>query len=319
LILVTGGTGFVGHHVVRALADRGERVRVASRRPLESDLLRPGVEARATDLCDGESVASALAGVTTVIHLAAAGLRTDDALREMWAINVEGTRVLARGAAQAGVARFVHMSSAGVYGDSGDGVPLKEADPPAPLTAYQRSKLESEQAVGEELSRSATAWAVLRPYGIYGPGRRKSLQFFRDVQRRRLWFYGPTRVVLHPTYVGDVVQATLSALDRIEATGVHGEVFNVGGERPLAHFDFVRLIAGRLGVRPLRLAVPSWMGAAARPFARLGVPGAERFARRAITYAVDTSKARRVLGFAPQPLESGLDETIRWARSEGLL
>jgi UDP-glucose 4-epimerase len=316
LILVTGGTGFVGRHLTLALAGRGERVRVLSRRPLDPELVARGIEGETGDLRDEACCARCLAGATAVIHLAASPSRSEDEGGELWATNVEATRALGRMARQAGLPRFVHVSSAGVYGDSGDAALLTEASPPAPVTAYQRSKLESEKVLLEELSGSATSWTILRPYGIYGPGRR---DFFRDVQRKRVWFYGSTRVTLHPTYVGDVVQVAISALDRIDRPGVRGEIFNVGGERPIEHFDFVRLVASRLQVRAVRVALPSFLAPALRGLAALGVPGASRFSRRAITYAVDTSKARSVLGFAPRPLLSGVDETIGWARREGLL
>jgi nucleoside-diphosphate-sugar epimerase len=275
------------------------------------------------DLRDPPSLAPALQGVRMLVHLAAILPGPLEPHRDLWETNVEGTRSIARAARTAGVARFVHVSSAGVYGD-GDGAPHRESAACQPTDEYERSKLESERALAEHLRGSMTAWTVLRPAGIYGPGRASSIDFYRRVARRRIWLHGPARIVVHPTHVRDVVQAILLVLD---APDIGGETINVGGERPVDYRELVEMVARRLGVHVAQIALPypvAWtLATTAQSF--LGVFGApaparlRRLRRRLVSRALDTSKARDRLGFTPTSLERGLDETIDWARQEGLL
>jgi nucleoside-diphosphate-sugar epimerase len=275
-------------------------------------------------LRDPPSLASALEGVSTLVHLAAILPRPGEPHRDLWETNVEGTRSIARAARTAGVARFVHVSSAGVYGDGDVEAPHRESAACQPTDEYERSKLESEKALAEDLRGSQVAWTVLRPGGIYGPGRSSSADFYRRVARRRLWLHGPARFVVHPTHVRDLVQAILLVLDNPDLAG---ETINVGGDRPIDYRELVKMVARRLGVRAAHIGLPypvAWtlsrtgetlLGAfGAPPPARL-----RRLGRRLVSRALDTSKARDRLGFAPLTLERGLDETIDWARQEGLL
>jgi nucleoside-diphosphate-sugar epimerase len=265
--------------------------------------------------------------VRTLVHLAAilpgeAGPGRQH--RELWETNVEGTREIARTARTAGVARVVHVSSAGVYGDGDGQAPHRESGSCHPSDEYELSKLEAEKALAEELRGSKVGWTVLRPGGIYGPGRASSVEFYRRVSRRRIWLHGPARIILHPTHVGDLVQAILLALD---APGLDGETINVGGDRPIEYRELVRMVARRLGVHVTQIALPypvAWtVATTAESF--LGVFGASararlrRMRRRLVSRALDTSIARDRLGFVPMSLERGLDETIDWARQEGLL
>jgi nucleoside-diphosphate-sugar epimerase len=309
-VLITGGTGLVGQSLVEALVRAGQRVRVFQRGslPRGPELWR-AVERAEGDVADARSLAVAMASVDAVVH--AAGARSGDAAL-MWRANAIGSRLVAQAARAAGVRRFVQLSSAGVYGHS-SGEPFAEGSATRPDDAYGHSKLEGESGVRAALAGSSTAWVVLRPFGVYGPRR---LDLFREVQRRKIWLYGPTRNVVHPTHVDDVVQATLAALERAEQPGVRGEVFNVAGERALEHAALVRLVAERLGVSVRCLTTPSWVGDGLQRMSQLGdvVPAALR-RPRLVSRAGDTSKARARLGFEPERLELALDATIQAARS----
>lgn len=314
-VLVTGGSGFVGRTVVSALASAGAAVRVLSRHPLPAE---PGALAVhfPGDLLDERVLGRALAGAAAVVHLAAA---TSGTAASLFRTNVDGTRALARAALRASVPRFVHVSSAGVYGDGATDSPNPETAETVPHNDYGRSKLEAERALVAELAGSKAAWNILRPYGVYGPRR---LDFFHEVKRRRLWLYGPTEVVLHPTHVDDVASAVIAALENAERDGVRGETFNVAGERPIRHFDFVALVARALGVRAVRVATPAPLNAALGRLVSAwpGAPDAVvRRARPRVVYAANIEKARRVLGWAPMPLARGVEETIRTARRAGAL
>jgi nucleoside-diphosphate-sugar epimerase len=318
VILVTGGTGFVGRRLVNQLAASGESVRVLTRNPGRATF-PARVEAVTGDLADAGSLSRAVSGAQAVVHLAARLPAAGAAGAEIARVNAAGTEALAAAARAAGVARFVHGSSAGVYGDGTGTAPHRESDAPHPGNAYEHSKLAGETALRAALEGSTVAWTILRPSGIYGPGRPATAALFRDVAARRVWLHGPAPVIVHPTYVDDVVAAVQLVLKR----GVAGETFNVGGERSLDYVELIELIASRMGRGPRQLRAPRWTaavaGAVASGWSATGRVPPSRLARLAVPVvnrAVDITLARRVLGFTPLPLERGLDETAAWVRSE---
>lgn len=286
IVLLTGAGGFVGRRMVPELLAAGYRVRAFGRRPLPERLRAPGLEELRGDLTDSRSLSGAVAGSTAVVHLAAL---LGDAAGEaaLHAVNVEGTRALARAARAAGVRAFLHLSSAGVYGDGEGEVPRAESTPLRPATPYERSKAQGEIALREELSASAVAWVMLRPGGIYGADRAASRDFVRTVQRRRIWLHGSARVLLHPTHVDDVASALHLALARAPEVG--GTAFNIAGERAVTFPEWVDAIAARLGRRAAHIRLPR---------------------KHTINRALDTSLARQRLAWEPIPMARGLDELM---------
>lgn len=312
MILVTGGSGFVGRHLVDALAARGDQVRVLTRSDRTSP--RPGVTMALGDLSDETSLEHAVRGARVVVHLAARLAPAVGDVRAWYDFNVGTSATLAAAARRAGVERFIHLSSGGVYGDGTAARPHAESDLPHPGNEYERSKLAAEQAVIECLASSGTACAILRPAGIYGRGRPATTAFFDEVRRRRLWLHATPNVIVHPTHVSDVVQACMRLLDRPEVGGV----LNIAGERALPFQELVALTASALGVRARQLVVPAAVGrsigrvaASVLAAARVSVPMVlERAARPYVNRALDISQARARLGFAPIDLGAGLRASL---------
>ncbi len=232
-------------------------------------------------------------------------------------VNVEGTRSLAVAAAAAGVRRFVHLSSAGVYGLDCADRPLSENAPCRPVTPYQRSKAAAEAVLLDVLDGRVPLIVVLRPAEVYGSERPATRALFDTILHRRLWLHWPARHIMHPTHVTDVVHAIHRSAEVITSGVV---VCNIGGERALPFPEFVALIATRAGRHlPLQGRAPSWLGG---PFRLLSFPPlwrlvgmhppalVERLATRALCRILDTSRARATLGFTPLPLEEGIDLTL---------
>jgi nucleoside-diphosphate-sugar epimerase len=294
MLLITGGTGFVGRHLVHALAGDGRPIRALVRGDSPRQALPSSVHIARGDLTDSPAVVRALDGVAAVIHLAASLPGTPDAAAA-FRRDVESTRLLARAARQAGVRTFVHVSSAGVYGAATTAAPMTEEAPLRAQSPYERSKLESETAVRDELSGGDTAWVILRPPGIYGPGRPQTLDFLRQVRRRPVWLHGRHRVIVHPVHVDDVVDAIRTVLARDDA---RGEVFNVGGERPIVYQELIALVGRLLPCRVYQVSLPA-----------AGV----------INRSVDSSKAAARLGFRPRLLTEGMAQSIDAFRADGRL
>jgi nucleoside-diphosphate-sugar epimerase len=163
---VTGGSGFVGSTITRALHNRGERVRVLD--VWKDETLPKDVEFIQADINDLDAVEKAMNGVQFVHHnvalvpLAKAGNR-------YWTVNVDGTRTALRAARSAGVKMFCHMSSSAVFG-SPESMPITNDTPLAPIEIYGRAKLAAEELV-KQAGREGVPVSVIRPRTIIGTGR----------------------------------------------------------------------------------------------------------------------------------------------------
>ncbi len=321
-ILVTGGSGFLGQHLVAALLKRGDRVRsfARSERPAA---LPAEVEHRRGDVRDAAAVDAAFEGIDAAIHLVS-NFRSAASDRDAVAINVEGSENVLRAAQRQRVGRLVHCSTIGVHGSVLD-VPADEETAFNPGDAYQRTKLTAERRVLQFQRDTGLPIAVLRPISLFGPGDLRMLKLFRMIQKGRFVLLGDGSANFQPAYVDDVVQGFLLCLDRDEAVG---ESFIVGGEEYLPLRDLVERIAEHLAVSKPWLRLPMWpfslaASACEAIFPPLGLepPLHHRrlsFYRNQRAFRVD--KAKRMLGFAPQvSLDETLARTIRWYREAGWL
>jgi nucleoside-diphosphate-sugar epimerase len=327
LVLVTGGTGFIGRHLCRRLAAEGcrprLRVRVLCREPAALGDLAGVVEAAPGDVTRPETLAAALAGADTVYHLASALGATPFGPQGFEAVNAGGTRNVLQAAQAAGVRRVVHCSSVGVLG-SVAGPPAHEDAPLKPEDDYERTK-----AQGELIARKSAAAGlpvvIVRPGWAYGPGDRRTFKLVRAIARRRFFFVGDGATRTHPVYIDDLVEG-LAACRTAELP--RGEVITLAGDEIVSIEELCRAIAGALGVPLTRLHVPreplrtlAWGLEAAFKLAGREAP----LTRAKVDFflkhrAYDTANAKRLLGFAPRTdLAAGLAKAIAWYRENGWL
>lgn len=300
-IAVTGATGFIGRHVVEHLRARGDDV-VPVGRPLER-----------------EALAAAFHGADAVIHLA--GVVSTLHERDYVAVNVEGTRAVAE-AAQARGAALVHISSLAAAGPASAGAPHGEDDKPHPLTAYGRSKLESERVL--EAVRDLR-WIALRPGIVYGPGDRAMLPLFRMGNRGMLPLVGAPTAAYTLIHVSDVVRAIASALDHADAR----EAIFVGHPRPATGRDIAGAVRSAVGRRAAMIPVPMPItriaAFAGDLFGALrGRPmpiNASRYAELAAEgFVCRVDRLRERLGVvAVVDVDEGFAETAQWYRRHGWL
>jgi nucleoside-diphosphate-sugar epimerase len=308
MILVTGGTGFVGAAVVARLSREGIKTRACIRR---RDAPMPtGVHAVHVDgLTAGTDWRPALAGVEVVVHLAARvhvmNDKADDPLVEFRRVNVDGTLNLARQAAAAGVRRFVFISSIKVNGEATSPQrPFSADDPAAPLDPYGISKMEAENGLHEIAGKSGMEVVIIRPPLVYGPGVKANFSALtRAVQRG--WPLPLGRVNNRRSLV-----ALDNLVDFIMTCSSHplaaNQVFLVSDGHDLSVAELVRGLARAAGVPARLLPVPVW---ALRAGALL--TGKEAAIERLCgNLQVDISKARSLLGWVP-PVS--VDEGLRRA------
>ncbi|HEY6031327.1 MAG TPA: NAD-dependent epimerase/dehydratase family protein [Gaiellaceae bacterium] len=236
-ILVTGGTGFVGGHVVHELRAQERPVRLLVRAPRSGARAAGlGAELVQGDMTDADSLRRAVEGCRAVVHLVAIRRgRPQDFERLM----VQGTRDLLAAAKEAGVERFVHMSAAGTSEQTAQVVP------------YFRAKWESEQAV----AASGLAYTIFRPSFVFGGDGGALPMFMRQVR------YSPVTPVvgaglarIQPIWVDDVAAYFAAAIDKAEAVN---RVFELGGPDVVTWNELYARIAKVLGKRRARLNIPS--------------------------------------------------------------
>jgi dihydroflavonol-4-reductase len=325
-LLVTGVTGFTGGHLARALAGRGDRVRVLVRDALRaSDLAAvPGIELCVGDLKDAGARARAVDGVGTVYNIAAIYRQAGVPSAEYRAINTDAVAALVTDAGKAGVRRVVHCSTVGVHGDV-EHPPADEDAPLRPGDVYQHTKLEGERVARDAAAASGVELVIARPSGIYGPGDRRLLKLFRGVARRRFLILGAGDIYYHLTYIDDLVEG-FRLCGTVPAAA--GRTYILAGPEVGTLNELVNLVAEAAGVPPPSLRLPTWpfwlAGAMCEAVCvplRIEPP----LYRRRVDFftksrAFDIGRARADLGFAPQVgLRDGIRRTLAWYRSKGWL
>jgi dihydroflavonol-4-reductase len=324
IILVTGGTGFTGSHLVKSLA-RDHRVRVVSRSAARAArILPPGVEIVEGDISDPAVADRAVAGCEMVFNLAAA-FREPGIQRQRYAeVHIEGTRHLLESSLRHGIRRFVHCSTVGVLSHI-ENPPADETWPYSPGDVYQSTKAEGEKLALSYGREQGVPVTVARPTPIYGPGDTRLLKLFRMISHRRFMMLGHGNVFFHLVHVRDLVRGLRLLASHPDAIG---EVFILGGEEYRTLNEVVELIAEGVGVPRPRWKLP------ARPFQLAGTI-CEKICvplgitppiyRRRVDFftksrAFSIEKAKRILGYLPNvDLTSGIRETISWYREQGLL
>ena len=327
LVLVTGGSGFLGSAVVRALIARGSRVRAIVRSSSPPDnLVGLGCEIVTGDLTDRESLAAALRDVRYLFHVAAD--------YRFWArdpsvilrVNVEGTCSLMREALSAGVERIVYTSSVAALKVAGATSPVDETSPLAAdeaIGTYKRSKTLAERAVEAMILRDKLPAIIVNPTTPIGPRDIRPTPTGRillDAARGRIPAFVDTG--LNFAHVDDIAEGHLLAFER----GRIGERYILGGENVLLH-ELLAAIAGVTGRRAPRLKLPR------RPLFPLAF-GAEAIARltgkeplltvdglRLARYRMffTSAKAERELGYRSRPYQEGVADALTWFRKAGYL
>lgn len=305
-ILVTGGTGFLGQHLARALLTAGYDVRILGRDfRATGDLLAAGAEPVVADLRDSASVIAACDGIDAVYHVGALSAPWGRAA-DFQAINVGGTIAVIAGCRRHGVRRLVYVSSPSVVFADADQHDLTEVAPyPARFTSvYSLTKKLGEDAV--RAARGQFETVIVRPKAMFGPGDRALLPRLIAVARSgRLPQIGDGRNLVDLTYVENVVAALLLALDAPEAVG---RTYFITNDEHVALWPTIREVLATLGLPTTlrRLPLPAALTLARALEATATLTGREPLLTRytvqilARTQTYDISAARRDLGYAPQ-------------------
>lgn len=309
MILVTGGTGFIGKALVKRLIGDGFPTRISIRR--QGVTVPAGAQTvRVADLSPEIDWQAALEGISAVVHTAARVHvmedKAADPLAEFRRVNVAGTLNLARQAAAAGVTRFVFVSSIKVNGEATElHRPFSANDEPAPLDPYGVSKMEAERGLYEIASQTGMEVVMVRPPLVYGPGVRAN---FASMMR---WLRRGVPLPLGAIHNARSLVALDNLVDLLVICLTHpaaaGQVFLVSDGEDVSTTELLRRAAQAMGRSARLLPIPStWLEGAAALLGRRNV--AQRLCG---SLQVDIEKTRQVLGWRPPlTLDEGLKKAV---------
>jgi nucleoside-diphosphate-sugar epimerase len=325
-ILITGGNGLLGRHLIQALKRRDDVIRVLALPGEDTSWLEQrGIAVFRGDVRIPETLVAPMSGAEGVLHLAGM-MGVWRPLQDYRDVNVAGTRNVCRAALHAGVARIVHVSSWTVYGMD-LGRPAREDFVLQPFREpYAMSKAEGDLAVQRMIAEDQLPAVIIRPGTFFGPGDR--LHFGRMADRLKAGkgvVVGRGDNALPFVYVTDVVQGLRLALDVEHAVG---QAYNISNDEPMTQQGFLEAIAEETGVSPPSIHVPYRVLYLAGDIAeRVSPPGGSKgqpiVTRLGVKlfgtdnrHAID--KARRELGFTPRvSIREGVRLAAEWYVAQG--
>lgn len=323
--LVTGGTGFIGANLVAALVARGDHVRVLRRDGSSLAALEGlDVECVTGDVLDQASVERAVVGCDQVFHVAAVASYWRTPPKRIYAVNVEGTRIVMEACLRAGVRRVVHTSSVSAIGIPPRGSLGTEETPFDPVSAaflYADSKRLAEEAVRNAVVRGLPA-VIVNPATVFGP-RDQYLNAGNAIiqsARGRMSIVPPGGMCVAD--VDAVVRGHLAAAER----GRIGERYILGGEN-LSYLAMARTIAEVCGSAAPRAVAPAWIlppaAAVIDLFNRINphppIVSGEQIRIAALQFFFDSHKAVRELDYPLLPFRNAVAQAYAWYKARGYL
>ncbi len=333
-VLLTGVSGFVGHHAAEALHRHGHQVRGLIRRTSDrSGFSHLPVEVAEGDVLDRASIDRALEGIDAVVHVA--GITRAVTAEQFFQVNAGGTRhvveaVRARGKSKGERPRLVHVSSQAVMGPAPAGHASDEADLESPLSQYGRSKLQAEQLVRGAASEIAAV--MVRPPMVYGPRDKDILAAFKLAKQARGVFLHPgfkdkRYSIVHGADLGEGIALALEKGKPLGGDDRGQGVYFLTDGAVYTWSDLGRNMATAVGYRPLILPLPETLSAVvavAQELQTLVTKKAPLLGFDKIrdmkgdNYVCSDARARTDLGFAPKyDVPAGFKQTVEWYSENG--
>lgn len=320
-ILITGGNGFLGSHVAERLQAEGHELRLMLRRTSSTVFLQKIARYDRVngDLRDKGSLRAAVEGIDTVVHMG--GITLARTASEYEAANGAGTANLVNAAVEAGVKRFVYISSLAAQGPSPDGRPQPVDATPRPVTAYGDSKLSGERALQAESTKMQTA--VLRPPAVYGPRDAALVPLFRAGKLGVFPLLGDGSNLASFVYVDDAADAVVKAT---LGNTPPGAIYTFEDGQPHTWRELVASFSKAAEKRVVIIPTPpslykaaGFAGGAVSALLRKALPLCpEKVTHISQRYWVCDSEAiKRDLGWSPAvDLDEGMRRTLAWYKRE---
>jgi nucleoside-diphosphate-sugar epimerase len=324
-ILVTGGTGFVGSHLVQRLLEQGKPVRCLVRHSSNLKYLKdPRIEFAYGGLDDATDWDAAFADVDTVYHIA--GVTFARRAQDYFVANHQGTETIIAAAIKhrRQIKKFVHISSLAAIGPGDKDKPVDENTLPAPITPYGRSKL-----MGEEAAMTAAdlfPLTVVRPPAVYGPRDYALYELFKSIAKGWSPTIGNYDKQISLVHVADLVDGILLAAEKEAA---NGRAYFISSDEVYSYKALVEMLAKIFAKRVRSFAIPRPVAYGVAAIAEIGAAITRKppiINRDKVTdlsqvcWGCSIERAKLELGYKPNvPIEEGLRDTINWYKNEGWL
>jgi dihydroflavonol-4-reductase len=326
-VLVTGATGFIGHHLVNRLASEGHAVSVLSRKPLKENEF-PGHKIKVCigDVTDSLSLLSATEGQDMVYHLAGKIAYKASERADMEKVNVQGTQKIVDACITNEVPSFVFMSSVVAIGASFDPDHILDEESPYNIAhlnlGYFETKHKAEEIVKTAFHHNGLRVFILNPSTVYGAGdaTKGSRSVQMKVAKGKFPFYPPGGVSV--VHIDDV----LYCLMQVPFKGRPGERYIVSGENLLLK-DVFKIIADAAGVPAPRIPLPKpaikilgFLGDhVLEPLGLKGPMSGETAHTSTMYHWFSSAKAQKELGLKPTPARLAIQESVKWMKAHGYL
>ena len=324
-VLITGATGFIGKHLVKALVEDGHYCRCLVRETSDIDDLAKldNIELVYGDIVNKDSIEKTTKNIQLVYHLASQIGKHGVSEDQFYSTNINGTRNLLAASSNGDVKQFVFCSTPGVQGKGYS--QASETLLYNPPHIYEQTKCEAERLVLKFHQERNLPVTIIRPDFVYGPGDLRRLSLYRAIRDKRFYVIGNGKSFLHPTYIDDVIQGFLLVANNIVA---FGQIYNIAGPRPLTVEEYARTIAQTLNVTFPGIRVPKTIAlvtaCAFEGFSKIS--GKEPLISRSKvefltkSHGSDINKAKTQLGYEPKfEFEKGIRNTIDWYYKHSLL
>lgn len=318
---VTGGSGFIGSHLIDALLKKGWDVRALVHR---GEILQEGkIETLRGDICDRAALENGLKGADILFHLASALGSSVIGRDEFFRINALGTEAVLEAARDSAVKRVIHLSSAGVLGAVRKDDLAAEDYPPNPLQVYDRSKLEGEKTALRFAGHGMDI-VVIRPGWAYGPRDRRTFKLIKAICQKKFIMATKGEARQTPVYIEDLGRGILLAAEK----GKKGEIYHLAGDEIFTAREIVRAIASSCGRRIPRFRLTLFSARLAAlalekmysPLRREPPLNRAKLSFFLHSKPLSIQKAKRELGFSPEVnFGRGMHLTLSWYKAEGWL
>lgn len=325
-LLVTGGTGFTGSHLVRYLIEKGHEVTSLDNQEglFYDELKKKGANIIIGSVTDRKVVKKALKGVEGVFHLAAAFRQIDVPKKVYWDVNIGGTRILCEESVKLSLKKFVYCSTVGVHGNVKN-PPGGEDAPITPADYYQFTKYGGEEVIHEFIDKGLKA-VIIRPAAIYGPGDPERFVFlYRLAKKERFFMFGNGKAFYHPAYIDNLIDGFYKAFISDKK---NGEAYIIADEKYYSIRELVKKVGESIGISVRFVNLPFFplyllaciLEVIYAPFRKTP----PLFRRRVDWFrqnrAFDISKAKNELKYDPSVgLEEGLKRTAEWYKENNYI
>ena len=325
-VAITGATGFLGKSLASWLSERGHELYLHARSETKAETIKSLAKKLVIcDITDTTGISELVTDADIVIHTVSNFRSASGPPESYKKINVDGTINTFDCAKTAGVKRFIHISTIGVFGDIKE-CPASETTEYNPGDNYQQTKLDAELYCREQAEKGIDMeLVVLRPCSMYGPGDMRMLKMFRMLKKGTFFVIGACDANFHAVYIDDILAGIDLAMTK---EGIDQKVFILGGEHYVSLKKYISIVANAVGSSYPKIRLPFWpmyMLSAIIEFICIPIRVEPPIFRRRVKFyknnrAFNINKAITTLGYQPKiNLQEGMKRTAEWYRKNNYL